>query len=98
LYLKTVHDKKDIIEDNFDHVMYEVKGDIGKVKSIQHSLIKNKKVSSNTEALLSFSSEMDISEEVNLYMETVLNLEKDTINKAMDIFFMEVEPKYDSNL
>jgi hypothetical protein len=94
LYLRSINTGEDIVEDSFDHVMYDVKGNIGDIKSMNHSLIKTKKAITNEEAAIQFSSDMDIHEELNVYMSSILSLDRETLDSTMDIFFKEVEPEY----
>lgn len=74
LIRETVASEKDIIATEFHHTIYELEGtvdELGKVNSSIELLDKKVNTHISTESTLDFNNEIDISEELSIYLEKI---------------------------
>jgi DNA repair exonuclease SbcCD nuclease subunit len=83
LIRKTVKNPKDMIPGVFDHIIYEVEGDLEELSKVKNSELLDKKViKRSSEATLILDKDMSIIEELAEYLEFILELPED---KVLDI-------------
>lgn len=69
---------------DFDHVVYEVEGDIGELSALENSeLIDKKIVKRSSDTALILDKEMSLSEEVQEYLTFILELPEPTVSKVL---------------
>lgn len=69
---------------DFDHIMYEVTGDMQELAELENSeLIDRKIVQRSTDSALILSNEMDLSQEVSEYLTFILELPPTTIEQVL---------------
>lgn len=87
LIRKTVDKEEDIVKGTYDHVIYEVTGNILQLANIDSSseLIDKKIINSSSEAKLNLHN-LSIEEELKLYLDTILQLDDMDILDTLRIF------------
>ena len=87
LIRKTVTSPDEMVQTDFHHTIYEIEGDVQDLAQIKNSdLLDKKVVKRETEATLSLSSEMTISDELSMYLKEILSLDDTKIKKLMGVF------------
>lgn len=86
LLRKTVTSTDDMVPTEFHHTIYEIEGDLQQLSGIANTELLDKKiVKRNSEVTVDLSNK-SIQEELEAYLDKVLLLPKDTIDKAMEVF------------
>lgn len=71
---------------DYDHVVYEVEGDLASLAQVEDSAVLDKKVLNRSkDTALYLDPDMSLSEEVREYLLYVLNLEEPTVDKVIKI-------------
>jgi hypothetical protein len=84
LIRKTVRAGEAMVATDYHHTVYEVEGDMSELSGVEDShLIDKKIVKRETDTALILSPELTLSEEVCEYLRYVLNLNEDSIQKAL---------------
>lgn len=87
LIRKTVKVGEELVAGEYDHIIYEVEGDLSELGSIADSDLLDKKVAKrDTDVALMLEPEMTMEEEMVEYMRYILQVPDDTINKALKEF------------
>jgi len=72
---------------HFDHTIYELEGDVQDLAKIKNSELLDKKVvKREVEATLNLTSEMSMSDELVVYLQDILNLDKDKIKAIIGVY------------
>lgn len=86
LIRKTVSSTEDMLPTDFDHTIYEVEGDLQQLSTVENSELLDKKiVKRNTEVTLKLADKT-LPEELDAYLEEVLELPKNTREAALEVF------------
>jgi DNA repair exonuclease SbcCD nuclease subunit len=86
LIRKTVTDPSDIIDNHYDHTIYELKGDILDLsKVVDSDLLDKKIVEHNSEATLDLQ-ELSMEEEIALYCSEILQLPNEKITNLLKVY------------
>lgn len=92
LYKKTVDNQDDIVEDDFDLVIYDVEGDSMNIKGLEdNDLIDKKTIVREQPATLNLQN-LTVEEELITYLKEIENLKKEDITEVMDVY-EEFSPK-----
>lgn len=84
LIRKTVKAGEPMVATDYHHTVYEVEGDMSELSGVEDShLIDKKIVKRETDTALILSPELTLSEEVCEYLRYVLNLNEDSVQKAL---------------
>lgn len=84
LIKKTIAVDETPIAGDFDHVMYEVTGDMAELAELENSdLIDKKVVKRSTDATLILDPEMSLSQEVSEYLTFILELPPETVESVL---------------
>lgn len=84
LIRKTIKAGEPMPPGDYDHVVYEVEGDMSELSSVEgHELIDKKIVKRSNEAALLLSSDMTIIQEVEEYLRYILCVNEDAIKRAL---------------
>ena len=87
LIRKTVSDPNEMIPTDFDHTIYELEGDVQDLAQVKNSELLDKKVvKREVEATLDLHADMTISDELNLYLQDILNLNEEKTKKIIGVF------------
>ena len=87
LIRKTVSDPNEMIPTDFDHTIYELEGDVQDLAKIKNSELLDKRVvKREVEATLNLTSEMSMSDELVVYLQDILNLDKDKIKAIIGVY------------
>ena len=87
LIRKTVSDPDEMVPTDFDHTIYELEGDVQDLAKIKNSELLDKKVvKREVEATLNLTSEMSMSDELVVYLQDILNLDKDKIKAIIGVY------------
>ena len=87
LIRKTVSDPNEMIPTDFDHTIYELEGDVQDLAQVKNSELLDKKVvKREVEATLNLHADMTISDELNLYLQDILNLNEEKTKKIIGVF------------
>ena len=87
LIRKTVSDPNEMIPTDFDHTIYELEGDVQDLAQVKNSELLDKKVvKREVEATLDLHADMTISDELNLYLQDILNLNDEKTKKIIGVF------------
>jgi DNA repair exonuclease SbcCD nuclease subunit len=89
LIRKTVTDEKDIVKTEYDHTIYELKGnvlDLAKTDT-SNTLLDKKIVNKSTKPRLEFSGVSSIGEELSLYLRKAKNLDNTTADEVVKVFY-----------
>lgn len=72
---------------DFHHTMYEVEGDMAELAALENSTLVDKKVlKRDTDTALILDPKLTMAEELSEYFQFILDLDKDTIEKALKEF------------
>lgn len=86
LIRKTVTSTEDMLPTDFDHTIYEVEGDLQQLSAVENSELLDKKiVKRSTEVTLKLADKT-LPEELDAYLEEVLELPKNTRELALEVF------------
>jgi len=87
LIRKTVNTVEEIVETKYDHTIYEVQGNLLELSSVDTSsnLIDKKVLSKSTDSTLNLEDK-SIEEELQLYLDTIMLLDKDDIIEVLKVF------------
>jgi len=84
LIRKTVKAGEPMVATEYDHTIYEVEGDMSELSGVEDShLIDKKIVKRETDTALILAPELTLNEEVAEYLRYVLQLNEDSISKAL---------------
>ncbi len=84
LIRKTVRAGEAMVATDYHHTVYEVEGDMSELSGVEDSVLIDKKiVKRETDTALILSPELTLSEEVAEYLRYVLNLNEDSVQKAL---------------
>lgn len=87
LIRKTVDNTDDMIPGTFDHIIYELEGDLGELAKVSSAgLLDKKVVKRNSEASLVLEKEMSIGEELVEYLTYILQISEDKIPEIIGIY------------
>jgi DNA repair exonuclease SbcCD nuclease subunit len=87
LIRKTVSDPADMIAGDYDHIIYELEGDLGDLSSVKNNELLDKKVvKRNNEATLLLNKEMSIGEELVEYLKYILDIPETKIPDIVGLF------------
>ena len=87
LIRKTVSDPNEMVPTDFDHTIYELEGDVQDLAKIKNSELLDKKVvKREVEATLNLTSEMSMSDELVVYLQDILNFDKDKIKAIIGVY------------
>ena len=76
-----------MVPTDFDHTIYELEGDVQDLAKIKNSELLDKKVvKREVEATLNLTSEMSMSDELVVYLQDILNLDKDKIKAIIGVY------------
>ena len=87
LIRKTVSSEDEMVQEFYDHVIYELEGDLGDLSKVANSNLLDKKiVKRSTEATLVLGSNMSIGEELVEYLTYVLEIPEEKIPGVIGIY------------
>jgi GR25 family glycosyltransferase involved in LPS biosynthesis len=87
LLRKTIKAGDPMPEDPPHHTIYEVEGDMNELANMaEHGLLDKKIVKRSTDAALILEPEMTIEQEISEYLEFILELPEETIEKALKLY------------
>ena len=87
LIRKTVTDPVDMIAGDYDHIIYELEGDLGDLSSVKaNELLDKKVVKRNNEATLLLNKEMSVGEELVEYLKYILEIPEAKIPDIIGLF------------
>lgn len=86
LLKKTVLDEKEIIKSDFDHTMYEIKGNLSDLSSVKDNPLLDKKILNKQTNELSVNLTGSMCEELNTYLSQVLLLNKSQVSSILSEF------------
>lgn len=87
LIRKTITNQDEMIPGFYDHIIYEVEGDLGDLTTVQFSSLVDKKVvRRNTEASLILDKELTIVEELVEYLKYILDISESKIPDILRIY------------
>ena len=87
LLRKTVSDPSEMITGLYDHVIYELEGDLGDLAKVSSTELLDKKVvRRSSEATLVLDKELTVGEELVEYLLYVLEIHEDKIPDIVGIF------------
>ena len=84
---KTVTDEEEMIPGTYDHVIYEIQGDLSDLAQVKdNELLDKKVVKRSSEATLLLSKEMTVAEELFEYLTYVLEISEEKIPAIIGTF------------
>ena len=87
LIRKTVGVNDPKLPTKFDHTIYEVEGNLDELSSLEDSDLIDKKVTKrDTDVALILDNDMTLTQEVSEYLEFIMQLPQDTIEKVLKVF------------
>lgn len=87
LIRKTVTDPADMLPGDYDHIIYELEGDLGELSSVKtNDLLDKKLVKRNNEATLLLNKEMSLGEELVEYLLYILDIPEPKIPDIIGLF------------
>ena len=87
LIRKTVSDPSEMVTGLYDHVIYELEGDLGDLAKVASSELLDKKVvKRNSEAALVLDKELTIGEELVEYLLYILEINEEKISDIVGTF------------
>jgi DNA repair exonuclease SbcCD nuclease subunit len=87
LIRKTVTDPADMLPGDYDHIIYELEGDLGELSSVKtNDLLDKKLVKRNNEATLLLNKEMSLGEELVEYLLYILEIPEPKIPDIIGLF------------
>lgn len=92
LIRRKVQSTDEMIKDPYNHVIYEIEGDVLELKKVKDSELLDKKINTNVgkEAKLNLKDKT-VAEELQLYLEEVEQLPEDKVERCMTRFANEVK-------
>ena len=85
LIKKTITSEDEIVEDDYNHVVYQLKGSLTDLKDITNDKVVEKVV--EREDTLSVDlQKLSLTEEIHAYLTEVLNLDEDTVNEVIKVY------------
>lgn len=93
LIRKTIKAGEPMPATSYDHTIYEVEGDLSELSQVQNNELLDKKLAKrDTEVALILSQDMTMTDELAEYLEYILALTPDSIERALKLF-KELEAK-----
>lgn len=87
LIRKTVNNTEDMVPGDYDHIIYELEGDLGDLAKVNTSgLLDKKVVKRSNEASLVLEKEMTVGEELVEYLTYILQITEDKIPEIVGIY------------
>jgi len=87
LIRKTVTSSEEMVPGIYDHIIYEIEGDLEDLSKVQNSDLLDKKViKRSTEATLMLGKDMTIVEELSEYLTFILELPEEKVNNIIGTF------------
>ena len=87
LIRQTVDNPDDMVQTTFDHTIYELEGDVQDLALVKNSELLDKKVvKREVEARLNLTADMDIGDELVVYLQDILNLDNTKIKNIIGVF------------
>lgn len=87
LIRKTISSQEDMVQDFYDHVIYEIEGDLGDLSKVSNSSLLDKKiVKRSTETALILDAGMSIGEELIEYLLNILEIAEDKIPDILRLY------------
>jgi DNA repair exonuclease SbcCD nuclease subunit len=87
LIRKTIKAGEPMTPGTFDHVIYEIEGDMTELSDVEDSdLVDKKIVKRETDTALILSPELSLTEEVSEYLTYVLQLNEDAVTRTLEEF------------
>jgi DNA repair exonuclease SbcCD nuclease subunit len=87
LIRKTVTDPSEMVAGDYDHILYELEGDLGDLSSVKsNELLDKKVVKRNSESTLMLDKEMSIGEELVEYLKYILEIPEAKIPDIVGLF------------
>lgn len=83
LIRKTIKAGEEMPKSNFDHIIYEVEGDMSELSSMENSDIIKKVLKRDTDTTLILSNDLSLVEEVEEYLLYVLNLNEESARSVL---------------
>lgn len=87
LIRKTVKDPSEMVPGSYDHVIYELEGNVADLSKVEASELLDKKITKRkTDTALYLDSSMSISDELAEYLTYILELDEAQVKKAVGVF------------
>jgi DNA repair exonuclease SbcCD nuclease subunit len=87
LLRKTITDPKLMVQSDYDHTIYEIEGDITDLAKIEnHELLDKKVLSTISEPKLELHKDMNVDEELHLFLKEILKLKDADIADILDTY------------
>lgn len=87
LIRKTIQAGEEMVAGDYDHIIYEVEGDLDKLATVEdHELIDKKVTKRSADTALILSPEMTVEQEITDYLTFILELPEETIEKALKVY------------
>jgi len=88
LIRKTVNSTDEMKESKFDHIIYEIEGNVSDLADIDvnNPLLDKKIVNKSKESQLNLSSNLTVSEEIVMYLKTVQCLSDKQVEEVMEVW------------
>jgi hypothetical protein len=86
LIRKTVEDPSEIIKTEYDHTIYELKGDMLDLSKVKNSDILDKKIVEHTSEATLNLADLSIEEEIETYCSKILNLPQTKIERLIQVY------------
>lgn len=87
LIRKTVSDPSEMVPTDYDHTIYELEGDVIDLSKVKDTELLDKKlVKRSTDTALILSKDMSIADELNEYLQFIMELPSDKIKRVMSTY------------
>ena len=87
LIRRTVKDPKKMVPGDYDHIIYELEGDLDDLAKVKNSELLDKKViKRNSDTALMLGKDMSIQEELSEYLLYILELSDDKVKSIISVF------------
>jgi DNA repair exonuclease SbcCD nuclease subunit len=87
LIRKTVSDPAEMVETDYDHTIYELEGDVIDLSKVKDTdLLDKKLVKRSSDTALILNKDMSMADELNEYLEFIMELPTDKIKRVMSRF------------
>lgn len=87
LLRKTINSKEEMIPGDYDHIIYEIEGDLSDLASIENSDLLDKKiVKRQTEAALILDKDMTLEEELIEYLSYILEIPENKVTNIIKVY------------
>ena len=87
LIRKTVSSEKEMVQEFYDHVIYELEGDLGDLSKVSNSSLLDKKiVKRSSEATLLLGGNLSIGEELVEYLTYILEIPEDKLEGVVGVY------------